>query len=76
MATTPSFATDIRPMFRDIDVAHMKPAGFDLSDYEDVKRHAAAIAAAVRRGSMPPDVRWNEEMCATFEAWQSAGCPP
>ena len=28
----PGFAKDIRPMFTDMDVDHMKPAGIDLSD--------------------------------------------
>ena len=34
---TLSFAADIRPLFRSYDIASMKPAGVDLSSYEDVK---------------------------------------
>ena len=49
-----SFARDLRPMFTDMDVAHMKPAGIDLSSAADVKKHADAIYATVSSGSMPP----------------------
>jgi hypothetical protein len=28
-----SFATDIKPLFRPIDIAHMKPHGVKLDDY-------------------------------------------
>jgi hypothetical protein len=35
----PSFARDIRPLFRDSDVARMRFA-FDLSRYEDVQTNA------------------------------------
>ncbi len=51
---TRSFATDIRPLFRDSDIAAMKhasgpdsgtglPAGFDLSFYDTVKAYATQI---------------------------------
>jgi hypothetical protein len=51
---TRSFATDIRPLFRDSDIAAMKhasgpdsgtglPAGFDLSSYDNVKAYATQI---------------------------------
>jgi hypothetical protein len=71
-----SFATDIRPLFRDVDVAHMKPLGYDLSDYDEVKKNSDAIYAAVESGSMPPDTRWTDATCAIFKAWQDEGCPP
>ncbi len=75
-----SFAKDIRPMFTDLDVDHMKAAGMDLSNYDDVKKHAIAIYAAVSTGTMPPpgwdEASWTKEMCATFKAWQGQGCPP
>jgi hypothetical protein len=75
-----SFAKDIRPMFTDLDVDHMKPAGMDLSNYDDVKKHAIAIYAAVSEGIMPPsgwnEERWTQEMCNAFKLWQEQGCPP
>jgi hypothetical protein len=75
-----SFAKDIRPMFTDMDVAHMKPAGIDLSDLGSVKAHADAIYQTVSSGTMPPpssgETRWSAQMCETFKQWQSQGCPP
>jgi hypothetical protein len=75
-----SFAKDIRPMFTDLDIAHMKGAGMDLSDRDDVAHHAAAIYATVSEGSMPPEnsgeARWTPEMCGTFNEWRDQGCPP
>jgi hypothetical protein len=77
---TLSFAKDIRPMFTDMDVAHMKPAGIDLSSAGDVKKHADAIYATVSAGRMPPpssgEARWSAQMCETFKQWQLQGCPP
>lgn len=67
-------------MFTDLDVAHMLPAGIDLSSHADVTTNADAIYATVSEGSMPPpssgEPRWTPEMCETFQRWQAAGCPP
>jgi hypothetical protein len=72
-----SFATDIRPMFKDVDVRHMQPHGFDLSSYVDVKLKAQAIYKAVSSRSMPPnpDDAWSQPMCAMFKDWIDQGCP-
>ncbi|MGR4065013.1 MAG: hypothetical protein ACLQPV_06155 [Vulcanimicrobiaceae bacterium] len=75
-----SFAKDIRPMFTEMDVAHMKGAGMDLSDRDAVKRNADAIYQTVSTGSMPPppagEPRWTSEMCDVFKRWHEQGCPP
>jgi hypothetical protein len=75
-----SFAKDIRPMFTDMDVEHMKSAGMDLSDRADVEKHADAIYETVSYGSMPPrssgEPRWTTEMCDRFKRWQSEGFAP
>ena len=75
-----SFAKDIRPMFTEMDVAHMKHADMDLSDRDDVERHAGAIYQTVSAGSMPPpssgEPRWTSAMCDTFKRWQEQGFPP
>ena len=67
-------------MFTDTDIAHMKPAGMDLSNRDDVQKNADAIYRAVSEGSMPPassgEARWTAEMCQRFKDWQSQGCPP
>jgi hypothetical protein len=77
--TAVSFAKDIRPLFTDLDVAHMKRAGMDLSSHDDVTAHADAIYQTVSSGSMPPpsagEPRWTEDMCALFKRWQTQGCP-
>jgi hypothetical protein len=74
-----SFAKDIRPMFTDVDVSHMKSAGIDLSDKADVQANAEAIYETVSEGIMPPPgtgETWTPEMCARFKEWQTQGCPP
>lgn len=78
MADALSFARDIRPLFRDIDVAHMKPAGLDLSSYAEVKAKAQGIHAAVAGKTMPPDPadHWTDAKIATFKSWMDQGCPP
>ena len=74
-----SFERDIRALFTDTDVAHMKNA-MDLSDRRSVFAHADAIHAAVSNGSMPPpssgEPRWTAEMCATFKRWRDEGGAP
>lgn len=74
-----SFAKDIRPMFTDVDVAHMKRAGMDLSDKDTVTKNADAIYKVVSEGTMPPPntgERWTPDMCAKFKDWQKQGCLP
>ena len=74
-----SFATDIRPMFSDVDVDHMKSFGMDLSSRDDVEKHAKNILAAVTSGIMPPPAEnraWTKEMSAKFERWMNTGCAP
>lgn len=74
-----SFAKDIRPMFTDVDVAHMKNMGMDLSNKDDVEASADDIYKVVSDGSMPPantGERWTPDMCARFKQWQTDGCPP
>jgi hypothetical protein len=52
-----SFAKDIRPMFRDIDVDTMQNYGLDLSSYDEVKNKAQAIYATLAEGTMA--LRWS-----------------
>jgi hypothetical protein len=77
---TLSFAQHIRPMFSDVDVAHMKPLNLDLSNRDEVQQSAEAIYDVVSRGTMPPprsgEPRWTSEMCDLFKRWQEQGCPP
>jgi hypothetical protein len=68
------FDRDIRPLFRDRDIASMSSV-FDLSAYDDVRQNAARILAAVAGGTMPCDGRWPPEQVALFSRWIDAGCP-
>ena len=74
-----SFQRDIRPMFTDMDVAHMKNM-MDLSDRSSVFAHADAIYETVSNGIMPPtssgERPWTPEMCATFKRWKDEGGQP
>lgn len=70
----PSFAADIRPLFRDSDVAAMK-FRLDLSSYEDVRENADEIYERLEDGSMPCDGGWPANQVATFKAWIDAGTP-
>jgi hypothetical protein len=68
----PSFAQDIRPLFRDSDIQRMRFA-FDLGQYEEVKANAAAIAARLSDGSMPCDGPWPDDRVALFRQWMDEG---
>jgi hypothetical protein len=72
-----SFATDIRPLFRDEDIECMKPAGVDLDDpvWMCVPANAQSVYGAVSDGSMPPDEPWSTDRVSLFKKWMDAGCP-
>jgi len=76
-----SFATHIRPLFRDIDVQHM--SWFcDLSKYEDVRANADDILDRLSqkgRRQMPPDNAggpWPPDQIELFQQWKDGGCAP
>jgi hypothetical protein len=71
-----SFATDIRPLFREGDIACMKPAGVHLDDpvWMCDPANAQAVYGAVSAGSMPPDAPWAAERVSLFKKWMDAGC--
>jgi hypothetical protein len=72
-----SFATDIRPLFRDSpDVDSMQGYGLDLCSYEEVKAKAPEIYSRLEDGSMPCDEPWPKERLALFKLWMDTDCPP
>jgi hypothetical protein len=71
---TPSFARDIRPLFRENDRESMEFA-FDLWDYHDVRTHAEDILERLTDGTMPCDEEWPEEQITQFRRWVDAGMP-
>jgi hypothetical protein len=73
-ANSPSFASDIQPLFREGDRESMRFA-FDLWSEEDVAANSDAILGRLRSGTMPCDSAWPAEQVALFEEWIQAGKP-
>ena len=71
-----SFAADIRPLFRDKDVASMELKGLDLSNYEQVSTRANAILERLRSGNMPCDGAWPADHVSLFSKWIADGKRP
>ena len=75
MAT--SYATDIRPLFREMDIEEMKVNGsFDLSKLDDVKKHAKDIFGRLSDGDMPCDAAWSPANVQKFKQWMDDGMLP
>jgi hypothetical protein len=72
-----SFATDIRPLFRDGDVECMESMGVALHDaaWMCVPANAQSVYGAVSGGTMPPDEPWPADRVSLFKEWMDAGCP-
>ena len=76
-ATTVSYATDIKLLFRVRDVNAMKNfGGFDLSKYDDVVAHADNILTRLKAGDMPCDGSWPAEQVSLFARWIEDGKKP
>ena len=80
-----SFARDIRPLFRAMDIAHMKPSGHLLDDYAWMANaandhgNARAVYESVKGNppSMPPGgPYWSAEQLEMFARWMSGGYLP
>jgi hypothetical protein len=67
----PTFATDIKPLFREKDRSSMLRA-FDLWSYTDVRDQAPAILEALSSGKMPCDGRWPSDYIDLFRRWIAA----
>lgn len=64
----PSFAKDIKPLFRERDRSSMR-ARFDLWSCQDVRDNAAAILEALQSGTMPCDGPWSVDDIDRFAQW-------
>jgi hypothetical protein len=81
-----SFASDILPLFTEMDIQHMTGQGVDLDKYaymsDPANGHANAqnVYQQVSSGSMPPswsgEQPWTEEMVQTFQNWMNGGYLP
>jgi hypothetical protein len=73
-----TYSHDIRPLFRDMDIACMVPRGKLLNDATWICKPANAqqVYDAVFDGDMPPDGRWPPERVALFKQWMDQGLKP
>ena len=79
-----SFASDIKPLFRHVDISHMKGFGVDLDDYAYMSNpdNAGQVLATLspqdgKPPSMPPGgPYWSSEQLALFKQWQQDGYKP
>jgi hypothetical protein len=75
-----SFAQDIRPLFTDMDIAHMTVAGVLLDDLECMRdpAYAQKVLDAVSTGAMPPQSSGEPPLppnnVQLFRDWIGAGC--
>lgn len=77
LAAPLSFASDIRPLFRDSDVSAMiRFGGFDLSKYEDVRDNADHIYERLSDRTMPCDGPWRQADIDLFAQWITNGKQP
>lgn len=81
-----SFANDIKPLFRPVDIAHMKPFGVDLDLYDYMSNpaggHANATAVfdfltGTRAPRMPPGgPYWSQPQLDLYQQWMADGFQP
>jgi len=83
-----SFANEITPLFRPIDIAHMRPKGVKLDDYNYMSNPAnnhqnaenVQQALSSQNGNppaMPPEgPYWTADQVALFAKWRSDGYQP
>jgi len=79
-----SFATDIKPLFRAVDISHMKRFSVLLDDYAYMSNpdNADRVLATLspengEPPSMPPGgPYWTAEQLALFAQWQKDGYNP
>jgi truncated hemoglobin YjbI len=72
---TVSFATHVKPLFRERDRKSMSFA-FDLWSQADVQAHADGILERLRDGTMPCDGAWPPEKIDVFRRWTETGFQP
>lgn len=78
-----SFAKDILPMFRQIDIEHMKKYAVRLDDYAYMSdsannhSHAQSVEDTLVKKSMPPGGPfWSDRQLALYKQWRIDGYQP
>ena len=74
--STVSYAADIRPLFRQLDIDSMRKAKLDLASYDDVVAWANQILGKLEAGAMPCDGAWQAERVELFRRWVDQGKQP
>jgi hypothetical protein len=80
-AATTSFARDVLPLFRPVDIQHMRNRGLDLTDFDAVRGSATTISRRLkgqggRRMPPPPDTPLTDAQIERFDTWIAEGFPP
>ena len=79
-SATPGFEQDILPLFRPIDIDHMKPGGVLLDQYAymSVPANAERVYDSIAAKRMPPgrDAAWPEPDVSLLRAWIDGGLLP
>jgi hypothetical protein len=68
----PSFAKEIKPLFREKDRNSMI-GRFDLWSFHDVRDNAPAILEVLRVGTMPCDGEWSPDDINLLARWIAGG---
>jgi hypothetical protein len=79
-----SFARDIRPLFRAVDISHMKAHGIKLDDYtfmSDPENADKVLGTLSSHDGNPPPMPpggpyWAADQLALFAEWQKDGYQP
>ena len=79
-----SFSADIKPLFRAIDISHMKSFGVELEDYSYMSNpdNANRVVATVSTHDGEPPTKpsggpyWTAAQLALFAQWQKDGYKP
>lgn len=73
-----TYTHDIKPLFRDSDIACMAKRGIKLGDanWMCVLANANNVYQAVSSGFMPPDGAWAQDKVDIFKAWIDGGLKP
>jgi hypothetical protein len=69
------YATDVKPLFRELDRDDMAFV-FDLWSYDDVRDNADSILERLEDGTMPCDGPWDDDRLQVLRDWIAEGCPP
>ena len=78
-----SFSKDVKPMFREVDIDHMKVHGVHLDDFQYMSdpandhANAQAVQDSLSDRTMPPGGPfWTAEQLGLYDKWRTDGYQP